>query len=498
MEKTDWSNTVYSPGVKGETSPYFHDLEHDTAGGHGVNGAQQASNQTTNQTTPNFTEQDQYLLNQIEHNLYEAASNGTPGSSNGSRLNRAQNTRVDGGPGKYEFGLDNLNFVLPEDISYEQQSTAYPPSASSLNNNTPHMLATNVKRLTKSVENPTMFMSPVLPGQNDKSYNNQHLYHKYQKHSDDTQSYAHQPHNQHVRPDAVFTPLESPAVTPREQQVNSNSYPYNPPVQASFEPLTSPALAAQQADKRRSSSVYAPTEDGVPSKRKTPHGTPILHANGPRSKRSPSVKPRSSHKSLTSSPFEKLPEAGVDLQRNSSESTPMLPPLGKKVDIPNNSVSGEAPASATMMGFTMSVLAEQQQEGSNNSSVDMVHRTTLNGQTRNGSTYANNNIPPKSSSSSETSPIMGLQGSGESSPVLTRTKSRSEKPTTKKASHKLAEQGRRNRMNMAVQELSNLIPQAYHDEVSIPSKATTIELASKYIRDLIKENNEMKYYNLER
>ena len=53
-------------------------------------------------------------------------------------------------------------------------------------------------------------------------------------------------------------------------------------------------------------------------------------------------------------------------------------------------------------------------------------------------------------------------------------------------------------MNMAVQELSNLIPQAYHDEVSIPSKATTIELASKYIRDLIKENNEMKYYNLER
>mmetsp|Transcript_2401 Transcript_2401/g.2671 ORF Transcript_2401/g.2671 Transcript_2401/m.2671 type:complete len:496 (-) Transcript_2401:392-1879(-) len=495
METTDWSNAVYSPGAKGETSPYFHDLEHDTAGGHG------GQQQTANQATPNFTEQDQYLLNQIEHNLYEAASNGTPGSVNGNHINGAQNTRADGSSGKYEFGLDNLNFVLPEDISYEQQSTAYPPSASSLNNNTPHMLATNVKKLIKPMENPSMFMSPVLPSQNDKSYNNQHLYHKYQKNSEDGQAYAHQPQNQHIRPDAVFTPLESPTATPRDQQVNSNNYPYNPPVQASFEPLTSPALAAQQADKRRSSSVYAPTEDGAPHKRKTPHGTPILHANGPRSKRSPSVKPRSSHKSLTSSPFEKLPEAGVDLQRNSSESTPMLPPLGKKVDIPNNSVSSEAPSSATMMGFTMSVLAEQQQEGSNrNSSLEMAHDTPLNGQSRNGSlSYKiNHKIPNKSSSSSETSPMMGLQGSGESSPALTKTKSRSEKPTAKKASHKLAEQGRRNRMNMAVQELSNLIPQAYHDEVSIPSKATTIELASKYIRDLIKENNEMKYYNLQR
>ena len=66
------------------------------------------------------------------------------------------------------------------------------------------------------------------------------------------------------------------------------------------------------------------------------------------------------------------------------------------------------------------------------------------------------------------------------------------KSQQQKASHKLAEQGRRNRMNNAVQELGRLIPQSYHDEVSIPSKATTVELASKYITALLKEVEELK------
>lgn len=65
-------------------------------------------------------------------------------------------------------------------------------------------------------------------------------------------------------------------------------------------------------------------------------------------------------------------------------------------------------------------------------------------------------------------------------------------PVTKKASHKLAEQGRRNRMNTAVSELGSLVPQIYHNEVTIPSKATTVELASKFIRDLIDEIEDLK------
>ncbi|EGV64753.1 hypothetical protein CANTEDRAFT_134063 [Yamadazyma tenuis ATCC 10573] len=67
-----------------------------------------------------------------------------------------------------------------------------------------------------------------------------------------------------------------------------------------------------------------------------------------------------------------------------------------------------------------------------------------------------------------------------------------EKPSTKKASHKLAEQGRRNRMNVAVQSLGLLVPQKYHERVAIPSKATTVELASSYIKDLVREVEELK------
>lgn len=498
METTDWSNAVYSPAVKGDTSPYFHEIDGDHAGPGGGQGPGAA------QVPNNFSEQEQYLLQQIEHNLYESGTTPGDGTSgnNGAASGGRGADRGAGANGKYEFGIDNLNFVLPEDMAFEQQSTAYPPSAANVNN-TPNIMANNMKKMStvQSQDGPGMFMSPILPGQNEKSYNNQHFYHKHQnEQGSDGQVMSHQPQSQHVRPDAVFTPLESPAVTPREAQVNSNKYPYSQPAQTSFEPLTSPALNAQPSDKRRSSSMFAPIDDHAPHKRRTPHGTPVLQANGNqtnRVKKSPSMKTRTSHvqKSLTNSPFEKLPDSGMDLQKNSTETTPMLPPQSKKVDIPGTS-NGEVPA--TLMGFTMGVLAEQQHD---NSSGNSHQGTPSHEPSRGNSAYSSSKILPKSSSSSETSPILHLEKSSisysSSATNLTKTKS-TEKPATKKASHKLAEQGRRNRMNMAVHELTNLIPQVYHDEVSIPSKATTIELASRYIRDLIKENNEMRYYNLER
>ncbi|SCU81032.1 LAMI_0B04544g1_1 [Lachancea mirantina] len=55
---------------------------------------------------------------------------------------------------------------------------------------------------------------------------------------------------------------------------------------------------------------------------------------------------------------------------------------------------------------------------------------------------------------------------------------------TKKEIHKAAEQGRRNRLNVALLELHSLIPNEFKESVSIPSKATTVELACKYIRHL--------------
>lgn len=64
----------------------------------------------------------------------------------------------------------------------------------------------------------------------------------------------------------------------------------------------------------------------------------------------------------------------------------------------------------------------------------------------------------------------------------------------KKNSHKLAEQGRRNRMNQAIIELGTLIPDELNSTVAIPSKATTVELASVYIKAL---QNEIKRLNEE-
>ena len=76
--------------------------------------------------------------------------------------------------------------------------------------------------------------------------------------------------------------------------------------------------------------------------------------------------------------------------------------------------------------------------------------------------------------------------------MLAAPSKRGEKPPTKKASHKLAEQGRRNRMNQAVHDLGELIPKLYHDLVTIPSKATTVELASTYIKDLLERIEELE------
>ncbi|AET39440.1 phosphate-sensing transcription factor PHO4 Ecym_4385 [Eremothecium cymbalariae DBVPG len=54
----------------------------------------------------------------------------------------------------------------------------------------------------------------------------------------------------------------------------------------------------------------------------------------------------------------------------------------------------------------------------------------------------------------------------------------------KKEVHKVAEQGRRNRLNNALVELNTLLPQELKDSVQVPSKATTVEMACEYIKQL--------------
>jgi phosphate system positive regulatory protein PHO4 len=388
---------------------------------------------------------DDNFLHQLEDNLYQ--SNQLLGNIQDSINELAHTVHR-----SISDVQSDLSFIIPDDINIDQ---VYPPA--SIPENTPLLLPNN-----KNNNDHKRFVSPILSSQNEKSYNDEHLYRKKQQqpqapsdgqHPNMTESAAsqssHQPQS-HVQPQMVFTPLVSPAVTPMEK--------YQPPTAASFEPLTSPALHA--ADRlRSSSSMYGPGEDQASSsyKRRTPHGTPTLMAQNQGGTQSNSTKPSPSLKGRTSASFkvnnvsfERLSEASATSENLGNGGSSMLPPRGKSTD--------EQPP---LMGFTMGRLAEE---------------NTRPRSTRKQSISA--------SSSATSSPNIIAKAIGEKKGI--------EKPSTKKASHKLAEQGRRNRMNMAVQELGTLIPQDYHDEIAIPSKATTVELASKYIRALKREIEELK------
>lgn len=399
-----------------------------------------------------------------------------------------------------EFDLDGIDFIVPEDLG--ANSKAFPPS--DFPQNTP-ALNPRSNRL------PVAFQSPILPSQNEKSFNEEHLLHKQRQrrqhshhsqlqlqHHTQQQQQQHQQQQQqqqqHVRPDAVFTPLVSPAVTPRELDVNNNKQPYAA-VQTSFEPLTSPALNAQQAqqnsDRRRSLSATFGSEDysgGNSAKRRTPHLTPNLAAHpGSKMKRSPLLR-------KVPQLFEALPDSSYENGPKSSETTPMLPPQVKRFVIDGPASGATTPSAnigpGTLMGFTMNRLAELQSNQLSSPSPSLSAVNTKARKLRRDSSSSQwsaskNYSKGGDSSLSETSPVIEAQN-GEYS-------GRREKPATKKASHKLAEQGRRNRMNQAVYELSKLIPPNYHEQVLIPSKATTVELAASYIRDLLDEISELKY-----
>lgn len=566
----DWTNTFSPPDRSG--AMFFQELSEllaaSTTPNHpSVPIMNQSGKSQSNTPNNNFLDQENFYLQQnyIETSLYDS-QNGTPiaahntplqhATPNGNIVHRHHHLEKANGGGAGaanghqlpvhshhqstgdDFSLDNLDFILPEELHYENghalpllrnpthQSTAFPPGFHPPQ--TPSMLAKKGKPSSSNGSGTNSnsngngngsgggdggFASPILPSQNDKSYNEQHFFHKQQfknrshRSSIDSSSATPFQHHQpnHIRPDAIFTPLVSPAVTPLESQMNLNKHQSQPgstiiaPVQAIFEPLTSPALNAQLDKRRTSSSIFAPHNEEKQiqlNKRKTPHGTPILQAVGRTSSLS-NIKQSPSVKAITAlgSTFDKLPEASVDpllLNKTSLEGTPMLPPQGKKIEIKK-----ETP---TMMGFTMGRLAEQQINSNdhNNNDNNTVNNTNDSERPKplKRLSYSKGLTKVKSTSSCETSPLLaansGEYDSKNSSSSNNGTKKGETGQPTKKASHKVAEQGRRNRMNVAIHELATLIPQKYHDEVSIPSKATTVELASKYITDLLEELSKKK------
>lgn len=347
-----------------------------------------------------------------------------------------------------DFSLPDMAFIAPDDLT--THSNAFPPLTSY--HNTPALAPKDKARefLTLPAQ------SPILPGQNEKSYNKEHLYHKQKFRRNRTSE----------------TPLVSPALVPLDPHSNHS---------AEFEPLTSPALKAQ--DRRRSLALT--DEYGGVSKRRTPHLTPNLSAQS-KLKRTPSRKG-----------LQGLGPASVD--NSASDSTPMLPPLGKVPVIQGG---------PSLMGFTMGRLAEQTSGTGPSKSMSLstsgssVHALTPSVYSANSSMPFNlgmpshPEVPDSGIYSNDGSPSLqdgdsNMQGNlslSETSPMI---KSEDRRPA-KKASHKIAEQGRRNRMNQAVQDLASLIPQSYHEKVAVPSKATTVELGLQYIVHLLERIEELK------
>ncbi|KAF7582764.1 putative phosphate system positive regulatory protein [Clavispora lusitaniae] len=358
---------------------------------------------------------DPFLLDQLDHNLVSQENISGNGTHLGGHISTLGTGTLDA-----DFNLDAMEFVV-DDLA--PTSKAFPPS--NFPQNTPAL----------GPRAPS-FQSPILPGQNEKSYNKEHLYHTQRRRDKHAQN----------------TPLQSPAMTPGDSQVGAARPQFVAP--AAFEPLTSPALDA--ADRRRSSSATFGHDEPAGTKRRTPHSTPILP---PKPRRSPSLRKVPQFEQLPE-PGQSAPGSAPDSSTAQGDGDSMLPPR----NVPRQqSVGEDAP---TLMGFTMNRLAESQSASSPSPSPALG--------------------PRKSDAGSR-----GESSSAETSPVLMADGTRREKPATKKATHKLAEQGRRNRMNQAVHELSKLIPPAYHGSVSIPSKATTVELASVYIRDLLREMDEL-------
>jgi hypothetical protein len=83
-------------------------------------------------------------------------------------------------------------------------------------------------------------------------------------------------------------------------------------------------------------------------------------------------------------------------------------------------------------------------------------------------------------------------------PGVTYPEALSENLTSKRTSHKIAEQGRRNRINTALQEIASLLPSGRSDGGIIDStpqstsKASTVEMAIDYIKALQAELQDVK------
>ncbi|CDK25328.1 unnamed protein product [Kuraishia capsulata CBS 1993] len=374
---------------------------------------------------------------------------------------------------------------------------------------------------------------------------------------------------QSYKPEVIFTPLISPAVTPLDSNRNKS---LSAQGNGNFSPLTSPALEFQHPrspvmrtkrspNSMGSSSVSPPIpshdEASLKTKKpKTPASTPLVgpSLSGRMAKQSPVIKARRggytpSLKRQSSSSFHGSSRSSsvISMMTPSSVSTQdtevalpdaelMLPPpvprkerqtTSPEEDERISSTSSETMRPATpamLMSFTMQKLQQNQnsernlQQTSQSQSPLKSHPHSNSHDNLNDPAYNGNVVfaNPRRHSSTQSSPV--ILPSSSSMTTLTNVKSSTsvddhpiehtrsdsvhsnsgsrsyveEKMPDKKVNHKLAEQGRRNRMNVAIQELEQLIPEPLRKTVVVPSKATTVELASRYIAHLQEQIRQMR------
>ncbi len=333
---------------------------------------------------------------------------------------------------------------------------------------------------------------------------------------------SHYP-NENFNIDVSFTPLISPAMTSNMNLTGPEIY---------FSPLTSPALVPQlqpiqnsktqqvqdstafktprinpnnnYSSKRKS--IYAAKKANTPKPSKSNNTTPIL---GPKqsnkvSKQSPLI--RNKRSSIHS---ESLPdmELGLPAQPVTTSGIVNYNTIGSN----NNNNVSNGDQSAPM---TPAILMKIQRGKSN----DRVHAliapkirkssdklrlysSSSSSPENNSSSVSNNNINNSNSSSDNDNALLLASKSnyqhileGKYTEVgLSYPSSINYGITAKKTNHKLAEQGRRNRMNNAIIKLGEIIPsQIYTKAEVVPSKATTIELSIEYIQDLLNQVNRLK------
>ncbi|AOA62059.1 Transcription factor [Komagataella phaffii CBS 7435] len=158
----------------------------------------------------------------------------------------------------------------------------------------------------------------------------------------------------------------------------------------------------------------------------------------------------------------------------SSRGTDIPPPM-KKTKTPSST-----PAFGPVTSRRSSPLL-QPKKGSNNTTPVLI--------SNNNSSFNQDFALPESSLPGPVTPLdlMGFKVQKQQSEDKGKSKS-----ADKKATHKLAEQGRRNRMNNAIQELDAILPLEMRKYVTTPSKATTVELACQYIQSLLERIGELE------